>query len=1456
MFTSPCRNFRRRARFRVVVSLITSGLGFSLCGRGAEAKPAIATPSAETNGVLTGFEQLWQLSESEQRRSHRVRLDFEVFYHDPLWKSLWGQCGEAGSYLSLGATSFPIKMGQRIRVEGRIQPSRGLLVEDPTITLLAESVPRHVLATTGRIGEVERFDKRLVVIEGYVDRQVLRDANHLELDVVVEGRRLLVQLLLLGNGTVPQLQGALIRAEGVYSAHRDSDGGLSKIEVWVQGREHLQEMGTLERDPRFLGPATAFEALRAQPAGEQVRLSGTVLDQEVGKSVTIANASRRQVTLQTTQTLELRPGEEIEAIGFPANEGDGIQLRESLYRRIKPVVTSIHQLYFLSEPEHLKLQRVRFELDVYFFDSAWQMLWGRMGDSDEFLSLGSKPFPIEAGQRVLIEGMMNPSKNRLVEDARVTVLENVRPLAAIPVASEIGETSRFDRKLVVVEGYVDRQVRTDATHLALDLVVEGRSVIGRVLLKEGEVVPNWEGALLRTTGVYSATSDPTGGLPTIEVWVAGQDRVEALGDLAGNKEFNLPLTAIEAIGVGAPDRLVRIEGTARTQRPGRCITIRDETGQINVHTAQGRKVALGERIEVIGYPIFDGTEWSLRKALYRTSRAAPRIPAGRLPKLRLTDQLRELQPEEAAQSYPVHLSGIVTWARPNADFFFIRDASGGVCVFRPAEGATSVPVGSKVEIVGVSAPGKFAPVVLAESVQNIGSVELPEPRHITLEQALTGIEESQWVIMSGYVRAVTREGPWSRLELTTSAGEFQALLTPNSRWEKLPGSVVRVTGVCTAQANRKRQLTGIQVWVPSSRFVEIEEAMPADPFDVATRSLASLRQFSSLEALNRRVRVVGVVVHQAAGRLINLQEGTEGLLVLSRGTAPLIPGDRIEAVGFPGREHNRVVLREAVYRKLSPGDEPEAARIRNLSSIDAERDGLLVRVEGTLIDIGPQEKGTRLILQNQGVLFEATIDQSKAEVPATWVPGSILDLTGVYAIEFDEYRRPNGVRLQLRSVSDIRILQSPSGLTVKRVLAVTGVLAVGVVLGLGWVMALRRRVIQQTGVIRVQLEKEKAARLDAALARASKLESVGVLAGGIAHDFNNLLTVVIGNLSLAKLDQRIESETVRCLTESEKAAIRAKDLTQQLLTFAKGGEPVRTSTLLPDIVCEAAQFGLHGSNVRSQFEFAIDLWPAEVDKGQIAQVVHNLVINASQAMPAGGLVRISLSNEQVAADTRRELAPGRYVQLRIVDTGNGISEEHVARIFEPYFTTKTRGSGLGLATVYSIVKKHEGAIEVRSKLGEGTTFNVWLPAALGEPLTPVAAYASGLTSVGRVLIMDDELSIRQVASAVVKRMGLDVMAVNDGAAVVAEYEAARNAGRPYDVVILDLTVPGGMGGKEAMEKLLVIDPNVRAIVSSGYSSDLVMANHRSYQFCGRVPKPYTATDLMDVIKLVMGAPAG
>ena len=390
------------------------------------------------------------------------------------------------------------------------------------------------------------------------------------------------------------------------------------------------------------------------------------------------------------------------------------------------------------------------------------------------------------------------------------------------------------------------------------------------------------------------------------------------------------------------------------------------------------------------------------------------------------------------------------------------------------------------------------------------------------------------------------------------------------------------------------------------------------------------------------------------------------------------------------------------------------------------------------------------------------------------------------------------------------------------------------------------------GVVLVFRDMTEKRRVEAELFKAHKLESIGVLAGGIAHDFNNYLTAILGNIALARSMVPSTDRLSELLENAETASMRATGLTQQLLTFAKGGAPVRKMASIGQILADAASFVLRGSNVRSECTIPKDLYPVEVDIGQMTQVFNNLVLNAAQAMPNGGLVTITASNTDGESF---DLLPGmgqRFVMITIEDHGSGIPADDLARIFDPYFTTKEQGSGLGLAVVYSIIRNHRGEVRVSSRINVGTMFTVLLPAAGKSQDIDATAYAAGvLQGSGRILVMDDEEYICDVLARVLKMLGYDTECCSNGEEALRLYRDALHSNRRFDAVIVDITVPGGMGGKEAVAHLLELDPEVRAIVSSGYSNAPVMAQYQEYGFKATLTKPYNIAEIGAVLKQVL-----
>ncbi len=377
-------------------------------------------------------------------------------------------------------------------------------------------------------------------------------------------------------------------------------------------------------------------------------------------------------------------------------------------------------------------------------------------------------------------------------------------------------------------------------------------------------------------------------------------------------------------------------------------------------------------------------------------------------------------------------------------------------------------------------------------------------------------------------------------------------------------------------------------------------------------------------------------------------------------------------------------------------------------------------------------------------------------------------------------------------------------------------------------------------------------KLEEELQKMQKLESLGVLAGGIAHDFNNLLTTIIGNLSLIELYAKSGENILEVLEETKRASQQTRRLTQQLLTFSTGGLPIKKGVSIAKLLKDTASLALSGSNVICEFSLPDDLWWAEVDEGQIDQAINNMIINANQAMPRGGTIRIWAENMIVEAEEVLSLKEGKYVKISIKDQGTGIKEEYLPKVFDPYFTTKEAGNGLGLAITHSIIYKHGGHITVESDIGAGTMFAIFLPAFEKETFTVKDVEEEQVyKGKGRILFMDDQEGIKRMVRLMLNKLGYEVELATDGAEAIELYKEAKASGQKFDVVILDLTIPGGMGGKETIRKLYEIDPEIKAIVSSGYFNDPIMSGYEAYGFKGAIAKPYEIKEFSKILHEVI-----
>ncbi|MHB0876297.1 MAG: PAS domain S-box protein [Anaerolineae bacterium] len=667
-----------------------------------------------------------------------------------------------------------------------------------------------------------------------------------------------------------------------------------------------------------------------------------------------------------------------------------------------------------------------------------------------------------------------------------------------------------------------------------------------------------------------------------------------------------------------------------------------------------------------------------------------------------------------------------------------------------------------------------------------------------------------------------------------------------------------------AERERERLLTEV------SRARARAEASAADS---QARAAELEQQRSLLDAVLAQMPAGVMVADAATRRLTLINDRIDDILQSSLNRDAIIGEDRLyvafDAEGRPYDPEEFLLVRALMYGEL-PSDREVTVRrgdgaIRTLNVNAAPvRDAAAKITAGVnvLVDVTEQREAERALAEERqrlaitlrsigdGVIAtdaeaRVTIMSRAAEAMTGWseqeAMGKPLDEVFTIFSEITGDRAQDPVRRvletgQVQGLANHTVLVSRDG--IRHVLAdsaapivADGSRPVGVVL------------VFQDVTEKHYLEEERA--------KVNKLESLGVLAGGIAHDFNNLLTGIMGNIILARMDVPDRPEVDDTLEEAEKAATRAKGLTQQLLTFAKGGMPLRKTTPLAGLLSDAASFALRGRNSQLSMVAADDLWLADIDPGQIGQVIQNLVINADDAMPGGGLITIRATNVVVTEVDMLPLPPGPYVSFTVEDGGMGIPKDIQSRVFDPYFTTKAHGSGIGLAVVYSVVVKHDGYVTLESELDKGSTFRVYLPAATYDGTARAAAAAGDSPCQAKVLVMDDEEIVRSVAERMFRRLGCEVQTAADGADAVRLYHQALADGARFDVVVLDVYVPGGMGGPEALARLKEMDPGVCAIVSSGYSTDPIMGDHAEYGFAAAVDKPYRMEDLSAVLVRVL-----
>ena len=735
---------------------------------------------------------------------------------------------------------------------------------------------------------------------------------------------------------------------------------------------------------------------------------------------------------------------------------------------------------FWLEEARDKVRPIKLEMVVNYYDGGWDHMWVNVNRENGYLQCATK-LPIRSRDRILVEGTVIPSKGISSDTAKITILERDVRQTPLLADGQLSLYAQLKAKVVSFEATFDSVLISDGHHLMFEFIAEGYRVHAFYWEPDPKIPDFKQGSRMRITGVYSANQDPLTEKMEIDLWCCSLDDLVLLGPPETDPRFETTVVPIEKLPTMYIARAAQahIAGIVRTNNPGHSVLVRDETGGIRVQTLQSLPLKAGEWIEAIGTPITGGADWSLRNAIIR--RATPSVIAEKTKAaeaapatLRVIDQVLALNPKEAAAGHQVDVVGVTLWSHQDADFIYISDTSGSVRVQLPEKlgGLINKPR-SQLRIVGKTRMGTFAPEIQLLKSSQFSSALFPEAKELTLDQAMTGLEEGKRVTMQGYVQRVAPDGIWSRMTLSTKTGTFDALLAHEDRLNSMVGSIVSVQGVCCAVTNARRQLTRVEILALYYEDFRVEQSALADPFTAPLREISALRQFKLDGPLDYWVRVRGVVTQHVPGRFVIIQDGTEGLMLLTEQKENLVAGDYIEVTGLPGFENGRAVMRESVYRRLGHQNQPTAVEVTDAKAFAEELDSCLIKVRGTLLNSALDGENLHLEIKSGQRVFTALLHQLSTQATSRPLhPGSELELVGVYQLIRDERQRPQGFRIQLRTRADINVLQNPSWWTPARAFAVTGILVGCIALALTWLSVLRRRVKKQTDQLRIQILKE------------------------------------------------------------------------------------------------------------------------------------------------------------------------------------------------------------------------------------------------------------------------------------------------------------------------------------------------------------------------------------------------